>query len=219
MKQDWERFWSTLDEERSYLGKLMSFYRTQIVAKAVNFHINKWFKPQGIFVECGAGTSETTLRTRKANRTFVALDYSSLILEKTINNPKIDTCINADMFSLPFKDKSVDGIWNVGVMEHFTMDEIDRALNEFGRVLKENGTIILFWPMAYSPYIIFINALEFIVNTLFKRPFRIYPDEISRLRSRKQGKEIVEKNKFKNVKVFFNFRDAFSFGVVIGRKQ
>ena len=219
MKQDWDSFWSTLDGERNLLSKFLSFYRTQIIARAVNYHVNKLFKPVGIFIECGAGTSETTLKTRKANRTFIALDYSELILRKTITNPNIDSCINADIFSLPFKDNSVDGIWNVGVMEHFTMGDIDKMLKEFRRVLKENGNIILFWPMAYSPYLIFINVLEFIVGILSKKHFQVYPNEVSRLKSRGQGKDILEKNKFSDIKVYFNFRDAFSFGVVIGKKE
>jgi ubiquinone/menaquinone biosynthesis C-methylase UbiE len=219
MKQDWDSFWSTLDGERNILSKFLSFYRIQIIARAVNYYIEKLFKAEGIFIECGAGTSETTLKTRKINRNFVALDYSELILRKTITNPKIDSCINADIFSLPIKNNSVDGIWNVGVMEHFTLTDIDKILREFSRVLKENANIILFWPMSYSPYLIFVNILEFVINRLSNKPFQLYPDEISRLKSRNQSKEIVDRCGFDNAKIYFNCRDAFSFGVVIARKK
>lgn len=218
MKQEWDRFWSNLEGERSLFRKFLSLYRIQIIARAVNYHINRYFKEEGVFIECGAGTSETTLRTKKKAREFIALDYSRLILRKTIANPKIDNCINADMFSLPFKDNSVDGIWNVGVMEHFTSNNIDKILKEFKRVLKANAYVILFWPMAYAPYEIFINIVEFIVNRFSKERFQIYPDEISRLRSRMQGREVLVRNGFRNPKAYFNFRDAFSFCVVIGTK-
>jgi len=219
VSKDWDNFWSALDGERNLLSKFLSFYRTQIIAGAVNYHINKLFKPEGIFIECGAGTSETTLKTRKANRTFIALDYSEFILRKAVTNPKVDGCINADIFSLPFKNNSVDGIWNVGVMEHFTLADIDKILREFKRVLKENGHIILFWPMSYAPYLLVVNILEFIINRLSNNRFQLYPDEISRLKSRQQGKKIVESSGFENAKVYYNYRDAFSFGVVIARKK
>lgn len=218
MKQHWDKFWLRLEEKKNLFSKFLSFYRIQIVGRALNYYINRHFAYEGIFIECGAGTSETTLKTRKENRKFVALDYSGLILRKTIANPKIDSCINADIFSLPFKDFSVDGIWNVGVMEHFQIDEINKILIEFRRVLKNGGRIILFWPMAYAPYEIFINIVEFIVNRFSKKRFQFYPDEVSRLRSRKQAKKILRKNKFKEEKIYFNFRDAFSYGVIIGTK-
>jgi len=218
MKQDWNTFWSKIDGNKTYLSKFLSFYRIQIVARSVDYYINKYFKTEGIFIECGAGTSETTLKTIKKNRKFVALDYSMLILETTTTNPKIDTCINADIFSLPFKDNSVDGIWNVGVMEHFTIDNIYKILKEFRRVLKRGGHIILFWPMVYSPYQFFIKFVEFSLNLFSKKIFQLYPDEVSKLRSRMQGRTILNKSKFKEGKIYFNFRDAFSFGVLVGKK-
>jgi ubiquinone/menaquinone biosynthesis C-methylase UbiE len=219
MKEDWDKFWIGLDGKRNFLSKFLRFYRIQIIAKGVDYYINKWFKSEGVFIECGAGTSETTLKTEKKNRILFALDYSEFVLRKTVINPKIDGCINADIFSLPFKNNSIDGIWNVGVMEHFTLADIDKILREFERVLKENGHIILFWPMTYSPYLLFVSILEFVINGLSKKGFQLYPDEISRLKSKHQGKKIVESCGFENAKIYFNYRDAFSFGVVIARKR
>lgn len=218
MRQDWENFWGKAESEKDLLSKLQGFYRTRIISRAVNYYINKYFNDEGVFVECGAGTSETTLKTKKGNRKFIAVDNSAIVLKKTAVNPMIDACINADIFSLPFEDNSVDGIWNVGVMEHFTREDIDKILAEFRRVLKEDCYIILFWPMVFSPYEIIIDIVEFVINKFTKKHFQIYPDEVSRLSSRKQGEMILKENNFKNPKVYFNHRDAFSFGVVIGRK-
>ena len=161
MKQDWDEFWDKMEKKENYISRFLSFYRIQIIARSVNYHINRFFNSKGIFVECGAGTSETTLKTRKQDRTFVALDCSGSVLRKTIKNHKIDACINADIFFLPFKDHSIRGIWNVGVMEHFQIDDINKILFEFRRVLENDGSIILFWPMVYAPYEIFINVVEF----------------------------------------------------------
>ena len=216
MKQDWDDFWER--KNKGLLSRFLGFYRIQIIGRAINYYINTYFKPEGIFVECGSGTSETTLKTIKKKRTFIAIDYSTSVLEYTRLNLQIDRCINADIFELPFPDNSIDGIWNVGVMEHFTLEDIEKILAEFYRVLKKDGRIILFWPMAYAPYEIFLNIVEGIYNFITKKNYHLYPDEISRLRSRKQGREILIKNNFGYVELFFNYRDAFSFGVATGIK-
>ena len=216
-KQDWDHFWSGVGR-KAWWDRFLSLYRTQIIARAVNHYINRFFSPEGIFVECGSGTSETTLRTDKKKRKFIALDFSTIVLKKTINNPKIDSCLGGDIFALPFKDNSIDGIWNVGVMEHFTHLQIGEMLKEFRRVLKDDGKVVLFWPMIYSPYEIFINIVEAVVNSFSKKRFQFYPNEISRLTSRREGKDFLMNSCFKDVEFFFNYRDAFSFGIVVGTK-
>ena len=219
MKQDWDRFWEKLETNKGLFSRFLSFYRIFIVGRSLDYYINRFFPEHGVFVECGAGTSETTLKTQKLFRKFVALDFSPFVLTKTKHNPQIDVCLNADIFALPFKDNSVDGIWNVGVMEHFTKDKIAAILKEFYRVLKKDGQVILLWPMAYAPYEIFINIIETVVNLLPRsKRFQFYPDEVSRLVSRRQGISFLKAGQFQDVQLFFNFRDAFSFGVVIGRK-
>ena len=159
MKKDWDEFWDR--KNKGLLSRFLTFYRIQIIGRSVNYYINKFFIQEGIFFECGSGTSETTLKTYKKRRTFVAHDYSASVLEYTRFNPQIDRCINGDIFKLPLPDNSIDGIWNVGVMEHFNLEEIDKILVEFYRVLNKGGRIILFWPMAYAPYEIFLNIVEF----------------------------------------------------------
>ena len=193
-------------------------YRTRIIAPAVDFYINRYFKTHGRYVECGSGKSDTTLKTVKGGRQLTAVDYNLPVLRKTAGNPKIDHCVNADIFSLPFKDDSVDGIWNVGVMEHFTIKDIHRILFEFRRVLKKDGRVLLFWPMVYAPYEIVILISEFFMDKVFNRPFQVYPDELSCLKSLKQGRGIMKKSRFEAVETYFNIRDLFSFAVVIGKK-
>jgi ubiquinone/menaquinone biosynthesis C-methylase UbiE len=218
MKKGWDAFWKEAEEKKSLFSKFTAFYRIRIIAPAVNYYINRYFDEGGIFVECGSGASETTLKTEKGKRKFIALDYSELVLKRTAGNPKIDDCINADIFSLPFKDNSIDGVWNVGVMEHFYPNKINEILKELRRVLKKDGRLVLFWPMAYAPYEIFINIVEFIANKIFGKQLQFYPDEVSRLKSRKQARDFLKDNMFNDVKFYFNFRDAFSFGVLIGKK-
>ena len=219
MTRDWDQFWIRTASGNSLFGRFAGFYRQRIIAPAVGYYLNRYFPPSGLFVECGSGTSQTTARTLKGQRKFIALDTSRHILTVTRFNPKIDHCLNGDIFSLPFKDSSLDGLWNVGVMEHFSQVDIDIILAEFRRVLKQGSNVVLFWPMAYAPYEILINGLEaFVHGVTRKADFQVYPDEISRLRSRRQSLEIMKRNRFRNPRIHFNQRDAFSFGVVVASK-
>jgi len=84
MKQDWDEFWES--KNKGLLSRFLSLYRIQIIGKAVNYYINKYFKPEGLYIECGSGTSETTLQTIKGKRTFIALDYSTLVLQYSCMN-------------------------------------------------------------------------------------------------------------------------------------
>jgi SAM-dependent methyltransferase len=57
----------------------------------------------------------------------------------------------ADMFALPIRDAAYDLVFNSGVMEHFTRKERTRALSEYSRILKKDGTIVLAVPNHFSP--------------------------------------------------------------------
>lgn len=218
LNNDWDTFWTKSENSKNFWERFLRFYRVVIVGRTLNFYIQKNFASQGLFLEAGSGRSETTLCTEKKQRRFIAIDLSFVVLKQTKENPKLDACLNADIFCLPFKDNSFDGIWNVGVMEHFYPSDIDRLLAEFHRVLKPGGKLVLFWPMAYAPYEIFINAAEFVMNRILKRRFQFYPDEVSRLKSRRQGREFLSRNGYEDTRAFFNYRDFFSFGVVVGTK-
>ena len=77
--------------------------------------------------------------------------------------------IHDSIFSVPVPDSSFDGIYNLGVMEHFTEDEIMGILKEFHRVLKSNGKIILFWPPEYGLSVQFLKFAHFILNKIFRK--------------------------------------------------
>jgi ubiquinone/menaquinone biosynthesis C-methylase UbiE len=129
----------------------------------------------------------------------------------------IRTC--GDIFSLPFQNNSLDGIWNVGVMEHFTHDQIDAILREFRRVLKPGGRIVLLWPATFSIPQRILRVLEWFIN--LRRgsdKFRFHPDEISQLRSVKQGREVLSRNGFRPVAIDIGLRTLMAFETIVGEK-
>jgi len=146
-KKEWDEHYTKHNPDTLF-QKFCSIYRRLFISNLVKKYADKFLPENGIIVEAGCGTGESSAKIPKRNRTFVAVDISAHPL---INhrNPNVDIKLQADIFNLPFKDNSVDAIFNLGVHEHFTWEENIRILNEYRRILKPNGVLLLFWPWKY----------------------------------------------------------------------
>ena len=144
-KETWDEHWSS---RNNFSEKIISIYRKIFIGTLVSKYCDKYFKDYGVFLEAGCGIGETSAKIPKRKRIFIGCDISIYPLLRMRNN-NIDIKLQADIFDLPLNKKSIDGIFNVGVMEHFTFDENIRILKEFARVLKDGGTIVLFWPWKF----------------------------------------------------------------------
>ena len=215
---DWSEHWSA-EMQESFSQRFFSVYRKLVFARAVRYFLGRYFPKAGLFLEAGSGTSETSMLVDKHDgaRTLVALDLIPPVLERC--HPVMDVRVAGDIFRLPFLPESIDGVWNVGVMEHFTHDRIDAILGEFRRVLKPGGRIILLWPAVFSAPQRMLRIVEFGINLRRRgRRFRFHPDEISQLRSIRQGREVLRRNGFRAVAVDPGFRTLMAFETLVGEK-
>ena len=217
---DWAQHWAQGNQE-SLAQKFFSFYRKAVFSRTVGYFVNRHFPDQGVLVEAGAGTSETSIRIKKPNhgRVLVAVDLVIPVLEK--NHSIMDIKMAGDIFHLPFHDNSIDGLWNVGVMEHFTHSEIDRIMREFRRVLKPGAPILLLWPGTSSLPQRALRRVERIVNRgkpAGSDEFRFHPPEISQLSSTDEGRNVLERNGFSTVEIDPGFKSLMAFITVVGEK-
>jgi ubiquinone/menaquinone biosynthesis C-methylase UbiE len=135
-------------------------------------------------------------------------------------NKHMDFRVCGDIFHLPFADESIDGIWNVGVMEHFTHDQIDAIMTEFRRVIKSGHRIILLIPGADSPPQKILRAIEKVVNARSNESeFRFHPPEISQIQSKNQAMNMLQRNGFVPVHFNYGWRSLLAFKILVGVKQ
>jgi SAM-dependent methyltransferase len=215
----WNEHWDR-SKQQTLSQRFFSFYRKAVFARTIRYFVNRYFDPTGVFVEAGSGTSETSSKINKlgTQRTLVALDAIFSVLEEC--HPIMDVRVCANIFHLPFREDSIDGIWNVGVMEHFTHEQIDQIMREFHRVLKQKGIIILLWPAADSIPQKLLRFAESIINKKkHEKGFRFHPPEISLLRSTREGHDVLRRNGFKVSHIDFGFRSLMAFKTIIGEKN
>jgi SAM-dependent methyltransferase len=215
---DWSEHWSE-SNQKNIAQRFFSVYRKAVFARGVSYFVERYFPEQGLLVEAGSGTAETSMRINKHRdkRKLVAVDIVLPVLERV--HPIMDARMCADIFHLPFQDNALDGLWNVGVMEHFTHPQIDEIMREFYRVLKPGSCVILLIPGADSIPQRMLRVVERFIN-LRRRAhrFRFHPDEISQIQSRAQAQQILTKPGFRVLEIEPGWRTGFAFKTLVGRK-
>lgn len=166
----WKDYWN---KDISFYERIARFFRRNFFALEGKIYTEKYFQEDGIFIECGSGTSECSTKIPEKERLGIAIDICKQPLEM-ISAPIMSHKVQGTIFSLPFRNNTIDGIWNFGVMEHFKENELEMILKEFSRVLKNNRNIILFWPWIYSPLSLSFTARIFIRKIISKKYIKVY---------------------------------------------
>jgi SAM-dependent methyltransferase len=213
----WTEHWSE-SNQRNPAQRFFSIYRKVVFARTVSHFVERYFPTRGIFVEAGSGTAETSMRINKhsGGRHLIAVDIVLPVLARC--HPIMDTRMCGDIFQLPLRDNSIDGIWNVGVMEHFTHPQIARITSEFCRILKPGSCLIMLVPGADSVPQRILRMTERVINLRRTKPFRFHPDEISQIQSRAQASGILSAAGLTVLEIEDGFRSLLAFKTLVGRK-
>ena len=214
----WEEHWHSTRKTVSFFGRTASLVRRQILSRAVRHYAEAYFPAEGVFLECGCGTGESSGRIPRRRRTLVALDFSIAALREARKISTFGAFLQADIRSLPFAANTVAGIWNLGVMEHFEADAARRILEEFHRVLKPGAAAILFWPPEYGSSRWVLAPIEWLRSKRAGRPVRFFPDEVNRLTSKDHARAAVRQAGLEPIAVDFTPQDAFIHIVVVAKK-
>jgi len=220
--QGWDSYW---DGQKARAGGLLydaiaSFYRKWIIRPSLNRFARRHFPPGArvLHAGCGSGQVDADIRHHVA---VTGLDISANALRLyTRVNRGLCRPLHGSIFRIPLPDRAMSGVYNLGVMEHFTEDEIRRILREFHRVLEPGGRVVLFWPPEFGMSVLFFKALGFVFrNLLGKRDVRFHPDEITRVRSRRHVVGLVEDEGFRVLEYSFGPRDLFTYVVVAAERR
>jgi len=218
--QGWDDYWEThkTKADRMVYDAVASIYRKWIIRPSLNAFVGRYFAPgsQVLHAGCGSGQVDVDIRNRVK---ITGLDISVRALDfykKT--NKNLCEVLHGSIFSIPLPAESMDGVYNLGVMEHFTEDEIHAILGELHRVLRAGGRAILFWPPEFGLSVMFLKGLKAAFAAAGQPDKKFHPDEITRVRSRKHVTDLLESAGFSVLAYSFGPRDAFTYAVIVAEK-
>ncbi len=216
--EEWDKYWGGKQKIHSHLyDRIAVFYRERIIKPYLKRYISSCFDRNAkiLHAGCGGGQVEEAIAS---SFTIIGMDISPNALRLYTECHDEPNLILGDITSIGIKDGSLDGIYNLGVMEHFTTSDIDRILREFRRVLKKNGVVILFWPPEYGITVIFLRIVHFFLNSVLRRDVHLHPPEPSLIRSRKWVEDIINTSGFTLVETGFSLADFYTYMVVVIKK-
>jgi len=101
-------------------------------------------------LEAGSGSGKATILLNNIfSKTLLdisqsALKYAAYLAEK-FECKNIKT-IEGNIFEMPFKSESFDFVWNIGVIEHYNLKNVESILKEMVRVCNRNGVVAVGMP-------------------------------------------------------------------------
>lgn len=219
-EKEWDKYWTKEKTVSQGIYRVIaSVYRTLIIKRSLNHFIKKEFEKGAQLLHAGSGAGQVDSDLVKKYK-ITALDISkeALRLYKKHNGDEAKT-VKASIFDIPLFNKSVDGIYNLGVHEHFTGPENLKILKEYRRVLKDDGKLVLFWPPKYGVSVIFLNSMHFLLNEILRRKIRLHPHEVSLIESKKQVQNLLKDAGFNLSNFYFGPKDFFTQCVVVAKKR
>jgi len=130
------------DAGRAYFNTRFPYDESKnIVWSVIGDFLTERYGVNGTVVDVGAGYGYF-LNGIDVERKF-AVDRSRYPLNRTEED--VD-CLVGDAANLPLKTNYADVVMASNVLEHLTMEEIQRSLKEFRRVLRPDGTLFIVTP-------------------------------------------------------------------------
>ncbi|MBK8092720.1 MAG: glycosyltransferase [Verrucomicrobiaceae bacterium] len=217
--QDWDSYWNHSGETGNPVYEIIAgIYRRAVIKRNLESAVHRHFKEGSSLLHagCGSGQVDVVLQ-RVMELTAVDISTGALALYAR-NNHHAAAIQHGTIFQLPFAEATFDGVYNLGVMEHFTSEEIQAILTEFHRVLKPGGKVLLFWPHAKATSVLVLRICHVFMKSALKSDKQLHPPEISHMHSRQHAEGILSNAGFKLVDYSFGMQDFFVQAIVVGMK-
>lgn len=216
--QNWNDYWAKKKSKKLY-DFIAYYYRNLLIRPSLDYHIKKFFKKKSFLLHAGCGSGQVDQNIIKLMK-IDALDISINALKiYKINNPEVNDLFHSDIFNSGLKKEKYDGIYNLGVLEHFNEKEINIILTEFKRLIKRKGKILLFWPHKYGLSVIFLKIFTNLIKLVFKKNLNLHPKEITYVKSKDQVSKILKNNGLILEYYYFGMKDMFTQVAILARKN
>jgi ubiquinone/menaquinone biosynthesis C-methylase UbiE len=220
IEQDWDVYWAGKKKHsNAAYDFLAGSYRKLILKNILAHFVTKHFTKGCSMLHAGCGSGQVDVDIAKDyNITALDISENALKIYRSVHGENAKT-VKASIFNIPFPNETFDGVYSLGVVEHFTEDEIQQILSEFKRVLKPGGKVLTLWPPTFGFTVFILDSAHFILNRILRLKVKLHPDEITRLRSRQHAYSTFQKAGFEVLDYYFGPRDIFTQAAIIVRKS
>lgn len=218
--QDWAPYWQEKKKVSGFVYEMIAaIYRNLILRPVLRGTLFQNFQKGSSLLHAGCGSGQVDIDLQNHFK-ITAVDISRDALELYSQyNPDAFRIEQASILALPYDNGSFDGVYNLGVVEHFTGDEIVAILKEFHRILKPDGKIVIFWPHRFGLSVLVLNSVHWFANKIWGKKLKLHPDEISLLRSKAQARALFEAAHLDLLSCRMSIRDGYVQAVLIGQKK
>ena len=217
--QNWDGYWRKSAGKSGIVYDLIAaFYRQTFIRRNLDRVIFGEFSRGAKLLHAGCGSGQVDINIQRGMQ-VTALDISQDALRiYSRNNPEAIDVVHGNILALPFPDNTFDGYYSLGVVEHFTEDEIGVIFREALRVLRPGGKIVIFWPYRFAPSVLVLGTWHWVLKYMVGSNAILHPPEISLLRSRKLSELMVQREGFLATDYQFGPSDLFVQAIVIASK-
>lgn len=215
--EGWDAYWSndSARDNRLYQA-IATIYRRLVITPRLTRFAKRTFPPGARLLHAGCGSghvdqvNQTSFRLTGLDASLKAL----AIYSRSV--PKAEGVCHASVFAVPFPDHSFDGAYHLGVIEHFTREEIAAFLGELRRVIKPDGKLLIFWPHARATS---VAVLGFWHRHFGKARPPLHPPEISLAEGKAWVREVLAQGGFEMTGYHFGAADFWVQAVVTAKPE
>ena len=146
--EGWDAYWEkNARGSRRLYSMIASVYRRIFICTRLAYWLRRTFPSGAKLLHAGCGSGEVDALIGKRYR-ITALDISPGALERYRgSNPHAEGFIHADLMNLPDLAGAFDGVYHLGVLEHFVPDEIRKILLNLRTAIRPGGKMVIFGPL------------------------------------------------------------------------
>lgn len=213
--QHWDAYWGKKHTAGGTIYEAVAtVYRRMVIKRNLDRVILREFPRESRLLHAGCGSGQVDVYLQRVMR-LTALDISPGALEHYVrNNVRVDDVRHGSILALPFPDASFDGIYNLGVVEHFHPPEIQKIFEECRRVLRPGGKLVIWWPHRRATSVFVLRIAHFLLH-LFRSATSLHPPEVSLLGSRQQAAEMLAGAGLRLARYEFGWRDFWVQAIIV----